>query len=294
MFHYICLTVCSNRKYIINMIELPEAITIGRQVEQTLAGRCITNVYGATHLHKFTFFSGTPEEIRDSLVGRTVRSAVGKGIFVDVCMDEDVFLCISDGINMRYGRPGDPVPSKYQLLITFDDESYVSFTTSMYGSISVFRHALDNKYHTLSLESVSPLSEQFDESFYEGKLAAEQKNISVKAFLATEQRIPGLGNGVLQDILFNAKLHPKRKIHSLSDTDKTALFHSLKNTLQAMTDGGGRDTETDFLGNRGRYRSVLSKNTYTSPCPCCGGIISKEAYLGGTVYFCPDCQPLHV
>lgn len=274
------------------MIELPEAITIGRQVEQTLAGRKVTNVYGATHLHKFTFFNGTPEEYRDMLVGREVKSATGKGIFVDVCFDDDLFLSIFDGINMRYGCPGDPVPSKYQMLITFDDESFVSFTTSMYGGIYVFRHTLDNKYRTLSLNSVSPLSERFDEAYFEQMFAVEKKNISAKAFLATEQRIPGLGNGVLQDILFHAKLHPKRKIFSLSDFEKAVLFQSLKSTLQAMADGGGRDTETDFLGNKGRYRSVLSKNTYASPCPCCGGGITKEAYMGGSVYFCPECQPL--
>ena len=100
------------------MIELPEAITIGRQVEQTLAGRKVTNVYGATHLHKFTFFNGNPDEYRDLLAGREVKSATGKGIFVDVSLDEDVFLSIFDGINMRYGRPGDPVPPKYQMLLT--------------------------------------------------------------------------------------------------------------------------------------------------------------------------------
>lgn len=66
LFHYICSVVVITNIY--SMIELPEAITIGRQVEQTLAGRSITNVYGATHLHKFTFFNGTPEEIRDLLV----------------------------------------------------------------------------------------------------------------------------------------------------------------------------------------------------------------------------------
>ena len=70
------------------MIELPEAITIGRQVEQILAGRKVTNVYGATYLHKFTFFNGTPDEYRNLLVGKEVRSAIGKGFFVDVCFDE--------------------------------------------------------------------------------------------------------------------------------------------------------------------------------------------------------------
>ena len=33
------------------MIELPEAITIGRQVEQILAGRKVTNVYGLSLIH---------------------------------------------------------------------------------------------------------------------------------------------------------------------------------------------------------------------------------------------------
>nr|WP_321479695.1 zinc finger domain-containing protein [uncultured Bacteroides sp.] len=69
-------------------------------------------------------------------------------------------------------------------------------------------------------------------------------------------------------------------------------FRSLKTTLQAMTDGGGRDTETDFLGNRGRYLSLLSKNTYKDPCPRCGGPITKEAYMGGSVYYCSVCQRL--
>lgn len=50
-----------------------------------------------------------------------------------------------------------------------------------------------------------------------------------------------------------------------------------------MADGGGRDTETDFLVIKAVTGPSLSKNTYTSPCPCCGGIITKEAYMGGSV-----------
>lgn len=74
------------------------------------------------------------------------------------------------------------------------------------------------------------------------------KNPSLKAFLATEQRIPGLGNGVLQDILYEAGMHPKRKLKSLSDTDIKTLYDSVKGTLKVMTDSGGRDTEKDLAG----------------------------------------------
>jgi formamidopyrimidine-DNA glycosylase len=55
---------------------------------------------------------------------------------------------------------------------------------------------------------------------------------------------------------------------------------------------GGRDTEKDFFGHNGRYKTILSKNTVKNPCPNCGNKIVKEQYLGGAVYFCPSCQVL--
>lgn len=67
-----------------------------------------------------------------------------------------------------------------------------------------------------------------------------KQTISLKAFLATEQRIPGLGNGLLQDILFHAKMHPKRKINTLSTEDKERLFKSVKEKISEMTEKGGR------------------------------------------------------
>lgn len=272
------------------MIELPEAITIGRQAGQMLSGKTATEVYPPTHLHKFTFFNDHPSAYRSMLVGHTVQSAVGKGIFVDILFDGDIHLSIFDGINARYGTSTDAVPKKYQMLITFDDESFVSLTTSMYGGIYAFSKELDNKYRRMSLDSVSPLSEHFDAAFFDRMIASEKKNISLKALLATEQRIPGVGNGVLQDILFNAGLHPKRKILTLTEAEKSALFHSLKTTLQAMADQGGRNTETDFLGNKGGYQTTLSQYTVQNPCPRCGAPIRKEAYMGGSVYYCTGCQ----
>ena len=70
------------------------------------------------------------------------------------------------------------------------------------------------------------------------------------------------------------------------------IFHSIKNILAEMSRLGGRDTEKDPFGNRGRYKTILSKNTPEKPCPRCGAEIQKAAYLGGAVYWCPDCQPL--
>ena len=59
-----------------------------------------------------------------------------------------------------------------------------------------------------------------------------------------------------------------------------------------MLSGGGRDTEIDLYGKRGRYKTILSKNTAGKPCPSCGTLIKKESYLGGSIYFCAKCQSL--
>ena len=104
--------------------------------------------------------------------------------------------------------------------------------------------------------------------------------------------IPGFGNGVLQDILFNSGINPKRKISTISDFEKEDLFHDFKFNLHSMPDKGGRDTEKDLFGKAGGYKTIFSKNTYKNPCPNCGGTITKEAYLGGSVYYCQTCQPL--
>lgn len=274
------------------MIELPEAVVLGRQIDAALSGKTVTAIFPPTYLHRFTFFNGDPAEYDGLLAGKKIVSAHGAGIFVDIIFEDDAILSLNDGVNVQYFVPGSAVPGKYQLLITLDDGSFVVFTVAMYGAIYAHTGLFDNEWYRKSMESVSPLGDEFDEAYFEKLIAGEKGNLTLKALLATKQRIPGLGNGVLQDILFRAGLHPKRKISTLTDLEKHRLFLSLKTTLKEMADGGGRDTEKDFYGHKGGYTTLLSRNTCDSPCPVCGGTIVKEAYMGGAVYFCPACQPL--
>lgn len=274
------------------MLEIPESKTISLQASGVLTGRKITEVFNASSPHKFAFFKGNPADYGRLLKGRRIISARGHGMFVDIGLDGDVYITIGDGTNLRYFSPSEMPPEKYQLLIGFDDNSCIAFTVAMYGSILAYSGILENPYHQGSLKSLSPLDEAFDEAFFDRIISGVKRDLPAKALLATEQRIPGLGNGVLQDILFNARIHPKRKKSSLTDSAKTDLFKSLSLTLKKMTELGGRDTEKDLFGKNGGYRSILSKNTLNDPCPECGGSIKKEAYLGGAVYFCPSCQKL--
>lgn len=274
------------------MLEIPESTTIGTQAAEMLAGKTVSDVIPPTSPHKFAFYNGDAENYPELLAGRTVTGAAGHGAFVTLHFDRDTRLTVGDGTNLKFGWPEEPRPAKHQLLIEFTEGSFLAFTVAMYGAIFAYAGEFDNPYYKGSLEKVSPLEAGFDRAYFDALRANARQNLSAKAFLATEQRIPGLGNGTLQDILFRARLHPKRKISTLSEKEWTVMFDTVKGTLREMTDLGGRDTEKDFFGKPGGYRSLLSKNTWKNPCPVCGGAIVKEAYLGGAVYYCPVCQPL--
>lgn len=274
------------------MIELPEALTLARQVKEKLTGITVTKVFPPQKADGFTWFNGDPANYGALLTGRRITGAEGFGIFAEVLFEGEAALCVNDGANMRYLGEKDKRPDKYRLLIELDGGSALLFTVAMYGGIFAYKGAFTNEYYLKSRNSVSPLSDGFDEGYFEGLIAAQKKDLSMKALLAAEQRIPGVGNGCVQDILYNAGLHPKRKLSTLSDGDKERLLKSIKNTLREITDKGGRDTEKDLFGAPGGYRTLMSNKSLAGGCPGCGGKIVKEAFLGGAVYYCPECQKL--
>ena len=91
----------------------------------------------------------------------------------------------------------------------------------------------------------------------------------------------GLGNGVLQDILFMVGVNPKTKLNLLTDEAFGGLYHSGKDTLRAMTDEGGRSTEKIFSGARGGTRSCCPVKRINSPAPIAVAGLSGRRILAG-------------
>ena len=78
--------------------------------------------------------------------------------------------------------------------------------------------------------------------------------------------------------------------YQASETDFMVLYTSVKKILKEMCEQGGRDTEKDLFRQKGRYITQLRKNTLFEPCVKCGHEIHKVNFLGGTVYYCENCQ----
>lgn len=278
------------------MIELPETYVLSEQINKTLVGKTIRSAAADTHHHAFALYTGDPAEYNEKLKGKKIISSnPGTGYTCGgntEVLCEDILLVLSTPV--KYHKPNEKLPKSHQLLLEFDDGSHMSCTVQMWGAMFCFlanENGIPEGYTVKKCPT--PYEDTFDKAYFDTLWQGLKPNTSIKAFLATEQRIPGFGNGVLHDVLWNARIHPKRKLQSMTEKDMNILFNSVKSTLKDMRDNGGRDTEKDLFNKAGGYLTVLSSKTLTYPCPACGNEIRREAYLGGNIYFCPVCQPLY-
>jgi len=273
------------------MIELPEARVIAKDLRISILGKTIADVKGNFTGHKFTFYYKNPKKYKSFLVGKTITDIIDRNFYIEIQAD-DYKIIFRDGANIRYCEPNTPEPAKSQLLIKFDNGSFLSVTVSMYACIAVFdqNEGIDNEYYHLDVNGIGALDKKFTFNYFKSLITPDTLKLSAKALLATGQRIPGIGNGVVQDILWNAKISPRTKIKDLSEAQIKKLYNSTVTTITRMTKENGRDTEKDIFGQPGKYQTIMSNRNYKYGCPVCNGSIKKVNYLGGSVYYCPACQ----
>lgn len=277
------------------MIELPEAITIARQMNQEVQGKRIAEGERGAPVHKFAFCNRPPAEYVEILRGKRVGAARDHGGLILVDLEPGYVLTLGGGGERIILHPaGAKVPGKYQLLLRFADETSLSVTVQGWGSLQLLdQEALDSHLSRwLGAGCVSPLSREFTLGYFRemlGRLGPDDPT-SAKLFLTSKPGVRGIGNGCLQDLLWHAKIHPRRRIAELTPGEQRALHAAIRTTLTSMTDQGGRDSELDLFGRPGRYQRILHSKSVGQPCPGCATPIERQAYLGGSVYFCPACQ----
>ncbi len=204
------------------MLEIPESKVLAGQINDTIKGKKITNVVAGYSPHRFAWLSGGPEDYPPLLVGKRVLESTAYGGMVEVQV-EDVRLVFSDGTNLRYFQEGEKLPKKHQLLLTFEDGSSLTGSVQMYGTLWLLKEGQKESYNEIAREKPNPLTDAFDGPYFDALLREAEGKLSAKEFLATKQRIPGLGNGVLQDILFRSGVHPRRKIATLDSDERHKL-----------------------------------------------------------------------
>jgi formamidopyrimidine-DNA glycosylase len=275
------------------MFELPEMVNLARQMNATLQGKTVQRGQLGNSPHKFVWYNRTHEEFEELTHGKTVGETRPKGRFLFTPMQPGYVLLLGEcGGRALYHPPGSKLPKKYHLYITFDDDSFLTVTTQMWGAMELYEEGEEQEREYVKGMRTTPIEPEFTFDYFSSLVddLVQGKKRSAKALLTQDQIIPGLGNAIAQDILFRARLHPRHPIADLSPDQRRALYSAIVDTVADVIDQGGRYDEYDLYGNQGKYVRIMDKKALGRPCPGCGGEIEKIQYLGGACYFCPDCQ----
>jgi len=275
------------------MFELPEYMTLAKQINEVLKGKTIQQGQLGNSPHKFVWYNRKPNEFEQLTHGKEFGEARAKGRWLFVpCEPGYVLLFGECGGKMLYHAPGSKVPKKYHLYITFEDGSFFTMMTQMWGAMELYEKGQELNREYVKGMKLTPAEPGFTFEYFTSLIdeVAAGKKQSVKGLLTQDQTIPGLGNAIAQDIMFRAQLHPKHSIGDLSTAQRQALHQAILETIDEIVQKGGRYDECDLYGNKGEYIRLMDKNAVGHPCPECGRDVEKMQYLGGACYLCPSCQ----
>jgi formamidopyrimidine-DNA glycosylase len=275
------------------MFELPEFLTLARQINDTLSGKRIAKGQLGNSPHKFVWYNRDHDEFEGLTRGKTVGEAKTKGKWLFLPLEPGYMLVLGEcGGKVLYHAPGSEVPKKFHLHILFEDNSFLTATTQMWGAMELYKKGEEQKRELIRDMRVTPIEPEFTFDYFSGLIddLLEGEKRSIKGLLTQDQLIPGLGNAIAQDILFKAHLHPRHPIADLNTGQKRELYQAIQDTLNEVIEKGGRYDEFDLYENRGGYIRLMDKYAIGRPCSACGGPIEKIQYLGGACYLCPACQ----
>lgn len=271
------------------MVEVAEAKVIVNQIKKHIVGKTIERIEIKNISHKFAWFNQKDEIYHQKLSGSKIIDAKQSGSRIRIILENNNELVLSEDIYFNYIN-SEYTTKKNQLILFFNDETALEIKIKLYGFffLGLPRDLITNYYYQRSLEAIDIFDDNFTYAYFIETTKLNSNKGSIKQALATNQNIPGLGNGMLQDILFSAKLQPQRLIKTLSEDEKRCLYQEVIRITRKMFEENGRDSVGDLFGRCGNYHPVMKSNK--DLCPICSNELIKKNYLGGKVIYCMECQ----
>lgn len=271
-------------------MELPELTVLSRQMTKEIVGKRISEVEVANP----KCLNISWEQFQKKVVGKTIKSVDSRGKWLFVKLGSDHILLFNPGMgaDVIHFKPNDKLPEKYQIKFTLDDKTGFTIRVWWFCYLHLMQANKLGEHKLTAKMGITPLDKRFTADYF--KQLVNKKRGNIKTFLLDQKNLAGIGNVYIQDTLFNAKLHPKRTISSLTNEEIEALYKSIKSVLNESIELGGLAYEKDFYGNKGRYDVKQFKIAYKpgKPCPICQTTIQKIKTGSTSSFICPSCQPL--
>jgi len=256
--------------------EMLEAEAARLLLDQRALNREIARVYAPD-----TWFlkrGTTPAALRHALIGNAFTAArrTGKQIVLDT-KDPDVRLGVHLGMSGRVvvddEDAGDPLiyasnqrmPKWHRFGVHFTDGgSFFVRDPRRLGAV-----VLDPEEARLGPDAASITYQQLD-------AAIGKRTAPIKAVLMDQARVAGLGNLLVDEVLWRAGIAPARRADTLAPDDRKRLHKTIRQTVRTLGRRGGSHT-----GDMPRE---------LVPCPRDGTPLRRETIGGRTTFWCPQHQ----
>jgi formamidopyrimidine-DNA glycosylase len=258
--------------------ELPEVEAFKRYMDSYTLNQKIKNVI----VRDGRILKVAEKEFKKSLMGKRFLSTKrhGKYLFIKV---NSLFLILHFGMSgeVVYYDDLEEEPLHSRILFEFTNGNFLSYISQrMFGKVDLTK----NIEEYISKKKLGP--DACDMDFEEFKKSLHKRTALVKSALMNQQIIAGIGNIYSDEILFQAKIHPKTKINEINNSKLRELFETIKNVLTVGIEKRGELTTypDDFL---------IPHRKIEDNCPHCGVPIERFEISQRHGFFCPNCQILY-
>jgi len=245
--------------------ELPEAERARQTLEQVL-GRTIAAV---DDTDGYVCRPHAPGEIESALVGRRFASAHRRGKFLWLETDDGPTLGLHLGMagHIALEAPQDK-PLWDRFTVEFEDGTRFALRD---------RRRLGRAVLNPDFAHVGP--DAADVSRAEFRTRFGRSGAPLKARLLDQGVLSGVGNLLADEVLWRARMHPRRPSNDLSDEELDALRRAIRAAVRDAVRKGGAHT-----GHLNPHRVRGGR------CPRCGAELERATVGGRTTFWCPVDQ----
>ena len=276
------------------MPELPEVYTISKELDTEIKGKKFQSV----KINVAKMVKGNSAKIKNTKIKGVSRRAK----LILMKMDNGLNLAIHLKLTGQlFFLPRGKEKTKYDeginkfthVIFDFSDGSRLIFNDlRKFGWVKILTDEELEKELEKENYGPEPLESGFTLAKFK-EVLARKSNSQIKPLLMDQKFVAGIGNLYSDEILFYAKVHPRRKVKDLSDNEIAKIYQGMKKILKEAIKyhGSSIDTYREVNGKKGTFefhRKVYRREG--EKCDGCKGKVGRIKIGSRSSYFCPECQ----
>jgi formamidopyrimidine-DNA glycosylase len=258
------------------MPELPDVEGFRRVVAEHAEGRQVRRV---EVLDEDVLHGVRARELDEALAGRRLGTPDRHGKWLLAHTDgPTVMLHFGMTGDLRWSRPGE-ARHRHDRVVFVTDGGELRYRDMR--KLQGLRLAPDRGTVARELAELGPDATTVSRAGFDAML--EGRRGSVKSLLVDQSVIAGLGNLLSDEVLWQARLHPRTPCRDLSPEQRGRLYEGLRGVLRAAIPTGRVPPRRTWLTG--------VRDDPAAGCPRCGTPLRHTRTAGRGTVWCPHCQP---